>query len=85
MAPLYLSILSLVYLSVNILSLRVIGFVGIIIGLLNMQLAVVHYVRHPEKYSIRAYHAFIHTPLLVIPLYTFILSFMTWRILVKSL
>jgi hypothetical protein len=67
MAPVYLAILSLYYPRVNLAVMRLTGLTGIILAFYNMLGAY---------FGRTVFHAVVHTPLLAISIYAFVLSFL---------
>lgn len=69
MTPVYLAILTLIHPRVNFATLRVNSLIGIIIGLYNMSL---NFVINPTEFW---WNGVLHTPLMLISLYAFVLSY----------
>jgi hypothetical protein len=69
MTPLYLTVLLFTYPGVNLVTLRITGLVGMIIGLYNLPL---NFFFDPSKLW---WNGILHIPLLFISLYAFVLSF----------
>jgi hypothetical protein len=71
MTPIYLTVLLFIYPRVNLLLLRVQGFLGIFIGVITL---VIAFMKEP---SVAAYWTLLHVPLISISLYSFILGIRT--------
>jgi hypothetical protein len=69
MTPLYLTVLLFTYPGVNLVTLRITGLMGMIIGLYNLPL---NFFFDPSKLW---WNGILHIPLLLISLYAFVLSF----------
>jgi hypothetical protein len=67
MTPVYLGILTLYYPKVNVVTLRLTGLLGIIIGFWNM---IVNFLIMPDLW----WNGVLHLPLLFISIYAFVLS-----------
>jgi hypothetical protein len=67
MTPVYLGILTLYYPKVNVVTLRLTGLLGIIIGFWNM---MVNFLIMPDLW----WNGVLHLPLLFISIYAFVLS-----------
>jgi len=71
MTPIYLTVLLLFYPKVNLLLLRVQGFIGVVIGMITL---VVAFMKEPSN---GIYWTLLHMPLILISLYSFILGIRT--------
>jgi hypothetical protein len=71
MTPIYLTVLLLFYPKVNLVLLRVQGFVGVVIGVITL---VVAFMKEPSN---GIYWTLLHMPLILISLYSFILGIRT--------
>jgi hypothetical protein len=71
MTPIYLTVLLFIYPKVNLLLLRVQGFVGIIISVITL---VIAFMKEPSS---GVYWTLLHMPLILISLYTFTLGIKT--------
>ena len=71
MTPIYLTVLLFIYPKVNLLLLRVQGFVGIIISVITL---VIAFMKEPSS---GIYWTLLHMPLLLISLYSFTLGIKT--------
>jgi len=71
MTPIYLTVLLFIYPKVNLLLLRVQGFVGILISVITL---VIAFMKEPSG---GVYWTLLHVPLILISLYSFILGIRT--------
>jgi len=71
MTPIYLTVLLFIYPKVNILLLRVHGFIGIVIGVITL---VIAFMKEPSD---GFYWTLLHVPLIAISTYSFILGLRT--------
>ena len=76
MTPVYLGILTLYYPKVNVVTLRLTGLLGIIIGFWNM---IVNFLIMPDLW----WNGVLHLPLLFISIYAFVLSLRNLCSLIK--
>jgi len=71
MTPIYLTVLLLFYPKVNLLLLRVQGFIGVVISVITLAVA---FMKEPSN---GIYWTLLHMPLILISLYSFILGIRT--------
>ena len=78
MTPVYLAILTLYYPRVNMATLRVTSFVGLILAFYNI---LVNFVMFPEELW---WNGVLHIPLITISIYAFVLLFEKCRLLKQN-